>query len=118
VYIVFLPLHGTRNVVETLPPTAPIIGVRDLPVIESEGRRGAGGKLLPSHRRPSSTFDLVVSECVCVEGIDWYVFPRDSAGCNKKYRAGGALGSLSALWTDLVYLTEAGAHPLRDLLRG
>jgi hypothetical protein len=73
---------------------------------------------LPSHRRPSSTSDLVVSECVCVKGIDWYVFPRDSAGCNKKYRVGGALGSLSALWTDSVYLIEAGAHPLRDLLRG
>jgi hypothetical protein len=44
--------------------------------------------------------------------------PRNSAGCNKKYRVGGALGSLSALWTDSVYLIEAGAHPLRDLLRG
>ena len=52
---------------------------------------------MPSHRRPSSTSDPVVSECVCIEGIDWYVFPRDSAGCNKKYRVGGALGSLSAL---------------------
>ena len=117
-YIVFLPLYGTRNVVETLPPTAPTIRVRDLPLIESEGRRGAGGKRLPNHRRPSSTSDRVVSECVCVEGIDWYVFPRDSAGCNKKYRVGGALGSLSTLWTDSVYLTEAGAQPLRDLLRG
>ncbi len=114
----FLPLYGTRNVVETLPPTAPIIRVRPLPLVESEGRRGVEGKRLPSHRRPSSTSDPVVSECVCIEGIDWYVFPRDSAGCNKKYRVGGALGSLSALLINLVCLTEAGAHPLRDTLRG
>jgi hypothetical protein len=116
VYIVFLPLDGTRNVVETLPLTAPIIRVRDLPLIESERRRGAGGKKVAKsleHLRPGRE-----RVRVC-EGNRLVCLPRGTVqAATKKYRVGGALGSLSALWTDLVYLTEAGAQPLRDLLRG